>query len=387
MVSIAVSQTDRGALDQTASGAADVPWRAVFESLPAPALVLGRDGELIACNPAARVLLGRSVREGARCCRLLGCREDGDAPGAGCVSALARRGDSASVERQVQLDDGASAWVTAAPAGTAGEVVVMLNRLAGPAGLPRDELPPRLRVRALGRTRVESDETPLAGEWLGHRPGQLFKYLVCERGRVVTLEEQLDVFWPNAGRAGATSVRQAIHTLRDRLEPDRPKGKPSGYVIARTGGYELTPGRVWIDADDFEAQARTGLDALHNGAPERARSSLEAASRAYAGDFLADEPYADWALTERERLRDLAAQVLRGLANLALAGDDDEAAGEHLLRLAELEPLDIGAQSELLRLMLRRGRHSEAMRRYELVRRRYKRAFGSEPGFTLAELA
>ena len=29
--------------------------------------------------------------------------------------------------------------------------------------------------------------------------------------------------------------------------------------------------------------------------------------------------------------------------------------------------------------MLRRGRHSEALRRYELVRRRYKRTFGAEP--------
>ena len=33
--------------------------------------------------------------------------------------------------------------------------------------------------------------------------------------------------------------------------------------------------------------------------------------------------------------------------------------------------------------MLRRGRHSEALRRYELVRRRYKRTFGTEPGFAL----
>jgi DNA-binding SARP family transcriptional activator len=194
------------------------------------------------------------------------------------------------------------------------------------------------------------------------------------------------VFWPNAGRAGATSVRQAIHTLRDRLEPDRPKGKPSGYVVARTGGYELAPGRVWIDADDFEAHARAGLGAMQQGAVERARASLAAAARAYVGDFLADEPYAEWALLERARLRELAAEVLRGLAGLAHDAGDDEAAGEHLQRLAELEPLDLQAQRDLIALMLRRGRHSEALRRYELVRRRYRRAFGVEPGFALADL-
>ena len=363
-----------------------MPWRAAFEALPAPALLLAVDGALIAANPAARVVLGPVAQAGTPCCRFLGCRPPGDGLGAGCISELTRNGDQAHAERQIVLHDGAAAWLTAAPVGAGGEVVVMLNRLAGPAGLAREELPPRLRVRALGRTRLETDGAPIAGEWLGHRPGQLLKFLVCERGRVVTLEELLEVFWPAAGRAGATSVRQAIHTLRDRLEPDRPKGKASGYVVARTGGYELTPGRVWIDADDFEAHARAGLDALHNGATERADTSLTAAAAAYEGDFLADEPYAEWALAERERLRDLAGQVLRGLAGLKLSIGDQEAAGEHLQRLAELEPLDLEAQRDLIALMLRRGRHSEALRRYDLVRRRYKRTFGSEPGFTLAEL-
>ncbi len=360
------------------------PWREAFHSLPAPALVLGADGAMIACNAAAGTVLGVHARIGARCCELLGCRPAGNGPGAGCVSELVRDGDTALAERQVLLQDGAAAWLSAARAGSQGEVVVMLSRLAGPAGLPSEV--PRLRVRALGRTRLETETTPLVGEWLSHRPGQLLKYLVCERGRVVTLEELIEVFWPNGGRAGATSVRQAIHTLRDRLEPERPKGKPSGYVVARNRGYELTPGRVWIDADDFEAHARAGLAALHHGATERADASLSAAADAYAGDFLADEPYAEWALVERERLRDLAAQVLRGLAGLKLEAGEEQVAGGLLQRLAELEPLDMQAQRDLIALMVRRGRHSEALRRYELVRRRYMRAFGSEPEFTLAEL-
>jgi DNA-binding SARP family transcriptional activator len=367
------------------SAPAAVPWQEVFDALPAAALVLGPDGGLVACNPAARVLLGPLGKPGVRCCRFLGCRPPGEGPAAGCVSELARAGEGALAERQVQLHDGAAAWLSAAAAG-GGHVVVMLHRLAGPAGLAREELPPPLRVRTLGRTRIEGDADPVDDEWLGHRPGQLLKYLVCERGRVVPLEQLIEVFWPNAGRAGASSVRQAIHTLRDRLEPERPKGKPSGYVVARTGGYELAPGRVWIDADDFEAHARTGLQALQQGEAERADASLTAAAHAYGGDFLADEPYAEWALVERERLRELAAQVLRGLAGLKLSAGDDAAAAEHLQRLAELEPFDLEAQRELIALLLRRGRHSEALRRYELVRRRYKRAFGTEPGFTLAQL-
>ena len=368
-----------------AAPARGVAWDAAFEALPAAALVLDAAGRLLARNGAARVLLGVGAQTGARCCDILGCRPPGPGLADGCVTQLALRGDGALAERQIQLDDGAAAWISAVPS-AAGQVVVTLHRLAGPAGLAREDLPVRLTVRALGRTRLATETGVVDGEWLGHRPGQVLKYLVCERGRVVTMEELLEVFWPDAGRAGASSVRQAIHTLRDRLEPDRPKGKPSGYVVARKGGYELAPGRVEIDADDFEARARAGLDALQRGDAERARFDLTAAAAVYGGNFLADEPYAEWALAERERLRDLDAQVLRGLARLSTADGDDAGAAEHLQALVELEPLDLPAQRDLIALMLRRGRHSEALRRYELVRRRYKRTFGTEPGFELSDL-
>ncbi len=355
----------------------EVVWEAAFEALPEAALVLDGDGVLLAVNDAARGLLGRRAVAGTTCCSLLGCREGA------CASVLARAGERRQL--QVDLDDGALAW--AAPVVTAaGQVVVTLHRAAGPTGLAREDLPERLAIRALGRTRLGDGSDGEAREWLSHRPGQLLKYLVCERGRVVPLEELIETFWPNAGRAGASNVRQAIHTLRDRLEPERPRGRASGYVIARAGGYELAPNRIAIDADDFEARARAGLEALRREEPVRAETELTAAARAYGGDFLADEPYAEWALAERDRLRDLAAQVLRGLAGLQRAGGDEDAAAARLQRLVELEPLDLEAQRELLELMLRRGRHSEAARRYELVRRRYKRTFGTEPPFALHEL-
>jgi len=100
-----------------------------------------------------------------------------------------------------------------------------------------------------------------------------------------------------------------------------------------------------------------------------------------------DEPYADWALGQRDRLRDLAVQILRGLAALQRDAGELEAAVGHLQRLAELEPFDLQAQRDLLSLLIQRGRHSEALRRYDVVRRRWKRAFGEDPDLSLGELA
>jgi DNA-binding SARP family transcriptional activator len=81
-------------------------------------------------------------------------------------------------------------------------------------------------------------------------------------------------------------------------------------------------------------------------------------------------------LAERVRLRSTAGRVLRALARLHLRAGELDAASEQLQRLAELEPLDADAQRQLLTLLLRRGRRSEAARRYEVVRRRFHRAFG-----------
>jgi DNA-binding SARP family transcriptional activator len=297
------------------------------------------------------------------------------------------------VRVDVVRDDGerVGAWITATRLESGDAVLIQMR--SGQAGDRRRrteqhwEAGRRLRIRALGRTRLETGDGPLAGEWLGHRPGEVLKYLICERGRIVSLEELLEVFWPTAGRSGAANVRQAIHTLRDRLEPARSGHGSSLFIEGRKGGYEISREHVWIDADEFETVAGAGIAALNRGDDQAAYAALERAASLYGGDFLADEPYADWALGQRDRLRDLAVQVLRGLAALQRDAGELEAAVGHLQRLAELEPFDLQAQRDLLSLLIQRGRHSEALRRYDVVRRRWKRAFGEDPDLSLGELA
>jgi DNA-binding SARP family transcriptional activator len=176
-----------------------------------------------------------------------------------------------------------------------------------------------------------------------------------------------------------------MHALRRRLEPRRAHRAESQFVVTRGGGYQLDRARVTIDADVFQELAQMGLDAAAAGRP--ARRQLAEAARLYGGDFLADEPYAEWALAERDRLRDLAARTLQVLSGLDRAAADLDAAYRHLRRLAELEPLDTHVQRELLEVCLRLGRRTEASRRYGALRVRTMRELGQEPGFSLADLA
>ncbi len=372
-----------------------IAYRAVFEFFPNGIVVVDSRGQVQGTNLRAKALFGPLLeRDRLRCCDLFDCRRAGTPLADHCITELSLSHEGPLPELRIDLPGVAAArsvWVTGAPYGGA-EPAVVLQVRPGVAGDRRRRTEPhwmggpQLRVFTLGRSRVESGEGPLAGEWLGHRPGHVLKYLVCHRERIVPTDELIETFWPDAGRKGVTSVRQAVHTLRDRLEPDRPKHGGSAFVASRSGGYELERAFVWIDADDFEQSVREGLRARNQDDIETAEVALSRATGLYRGDFLAEEIYADWAHGERDRLRDLAAQALRSLASIRAGHGDLEGASEQLHRLGELEPYDMDAQRELLGMLVRRGRHNEAARRFELLRKRYLKTFGEEPPVDLATI-
>ena len=195
------------------------------------------------------------------------------------------------------------------------------------------------------------------------------------------------MLWPSAGSQGLTSLRQAVHGLRDRLEPDREKHSPSRFVLGRPSAYELDMANTVVDADEFDREATGALLTLERSGGAAADAQLARAAQLYRGEFLAEEPYADWVLRERGRLQGLATCVLRALADAHLSTGQLSAATSVLQRLTDVDPLDLEAQRDLIAALIRLGRHGEAARRFDLVRRQFQRTFGCEPGFALADLA
>ena len=181
-------------------------------------------------------------------------------------------------------------------------------------------------------------------------------------------------------------MRYYVHALRGYLEPDRPARQTSAFVVHARGGYALDLRHLEIDADEFERDVRAGLAAMEAGDASRAREHLGTALALYRGDFLADEPYAEWASDERDRLRQLAGRALHALADADEATGDLDAATDNLERLVSMEPYDLDVHRRLLTLCLRRGRRTDAVRRYASLRRRMLSVFGEDLDFTLADL-
>lgn len=372
----------------------------VFEGYPYAILVVRGDGAVVAHNGAARSLLGARAERLAdlgpgTACDLVGCRRpDGPLEGI-CLFERALESADPLPEVRVDLPPGsgaAAAWVTAAPLPRQPDRVAVELR-PGQAHDRRRRTDPhwtrgaRLRIFALGRTRVESAEGPIRGRWLENRPGQLLKYLVTERHRSVYADEIAEKLWPDAGIRSLQGVRYYVHALRDRLEPGRPARAPSSFVLWQDGGYSLDRARVSIDAEEFEREVSVGLAAARRGDDQRACEHLRRGLSFYGGDFLADEPYAEWAIGERDRLRGLAADALRALAAIKERTGDLAGAAADMERLTDLEPFDVDVHRELISLTLRRGRRTEALRRYSALRHRMLNTFGEDLDFTLAELA
>ena len=385
---------ERRARPRRAADARAVLASAVYEQLPYGLVIADEQGSVLSANPAA-IEMGWRFGEAApptACREVFACRKSDGPCQHGCLVERAARGGEPLPELRIDLAAGSpvsAVWVTTVPLD---EACVLLHLRPGDARDRRRRSEshwikdPELTIKALGRTRVDSREGPLGGNWLQQRPGQILKYLICERDRVVQAEEIAEALWPYSGRQALSSVRHFVHALRDKLEPGRARHTTTPFIITVRGGYAINRRHVRIDADVFSQAARDGLNAAQRGDDEGASELLELAISLYRGDLLEDEPYAEWAMAERDRLRGMATDALRTLARIALARGDHATAVSQLERLGEFEPFDTDVHRELLRVLLSVGRRSEAVRRYQTFRARLSKEFNTQPGFTLADL-
>ena len=366
---------------------------AALDALPYGVLILGAEGVLLHANAAARTLVASIGTAAAQHCgALLGCRIEGGPCERSCMAERAAEAASPSPEIRVDMPGGVAPgalWVTAAPLQPGSGALALMHVRPGQRRdrRRRSEVRwmsgPELRIRALGRTHVEALEDSVDGRWLSQRPGQVLKYLLCNRDRVVPVDEIAESIWPGSGRQTVANTRYVIHRLREKLEPRRVAYDSPAFVIADGGGYSLDRERVWIDVDEFEQSVEDARAAMARMESATANRYLEHAVELYRGDFLLDEPYADWARDERHRLAGLASYALRIATALAHERGDVAAALRYLEKLARLEPYDASVYRELVQVLLGQGRRGDAKRRYDRFSERLRREFGEEPDFDL----
>jgi ATP/maltotriose-dependent transcriptional regulator MalT/DNA-binding SARP family transcriptional activator len=231
-----------------------------------------------------------------------------------------------------------------------------LSRLLPPAAEPP------LVVQTLGRFRLLRDGEPIPpASWQSRKARDLLKILIARRGRPTPREYLMEALWPRQDPTKLGSrLSVLLSTARSVLDPEK-RLDPDSFIAADAGAVWLQIENVPVDVERFLTAAADGLALLRAGAPEAA-GRLAEAEAAYAGEFLEEDAYEDWAVGLREEARSTYVDVVRALAEDATARGDADAAARFYRRVLERDPYDEPAHLGLVGVLDSAGRHGEARR-------------------------
>ncbi|MGI8549626.1 MAG: response regulator, partial [Dehalococcoidia bacterium] len=199
------------------------------------------------------------------------------------------------------------------------ELLIRLQRLLrrSPRFAPTE--PGRLRVYTLGSLRVYRDDALLFDESWRNKPAKtIFKLLFTYRGQRYPKDVLVEELWPETKPdAAANRLRVAIHELRKMLAGPRGKTKAPNYIGQQEGAYFFDAGvACWSDSGAFEEAVQKGRELAQGEELDDALHSYQRAEALYQGDYLRDDPFFEWTVSTRERLREVHLSMLSDVARI-----------------------------------------------------------------------
>ena len=180
------------------------------------------------------------------------------------------------------------------------------------------------------------------------RGSPMLKYLLAAPGHKAERARIAAALWPaSPPAAAATNLRVSLHALKTALA-----GLPA--IEARDGNVRLLPDHWKIDADVFERNAATALQARY-----AEEGDLLQLLKHYRGPFLGQDAETNWIAPRRLRLESLYRSLLLRYAQLPHAQYEFglEAQLRHFL---DDRPEDCEVASALAEILAARGQASEA---------------------------
>jgi WD40 repeat protein/DNA-binding SARP family transcriptional activator len=230
-----------------------------------------------------------------------------------------------------------------------------------------------MQFRILGPLEVHSDHGD-AVTLGGRKPRAVLAVLLLNANEPVSAERLAGALWGE--EAPAAAVR-TVHVHVSRLR----KALGDGEIVTTTpAGYRLRVQPGELDAERFEQLVEQGRSVLASGRADEAAATLRESESLWRGRPLADLAYEPFAHTEIARLEE------QRLAALELRVEADAAAGRHaelvseLRRLVAEHPTRERLAAQLMLVLYRCGRQTEALEVYREARRTLADEIGVEPG-------
>lgn len=236
---------------------------------------------------------------------------------------------------------------------------------------------PAVRCAVLGPIEVVGADGRLLTP-AGALQRRLLAMLLLRRDRVVSVDSIAEALWPERlPDDHAAAVHTHVFRLRRRL-PDLP-------IDQRAPGYRLADDALAVDADEFERSVADGV-ARRTGDPLRALEDLDRAIALWRGRPFVDLADSADASIEADRLEQVLVRAqeerLDALLDLGRADevvpDADSLVARH--------PLSERPREVLMRALAATGRHADALRTYDDLRRLLAVELGIEPSARLQAL-
>ncbi|MCD6555126.1 MAG: AAA family ATPase [Anaerolineae bacterium] len=235
-----------------------------------------------------------------------------------------------------------------------------------------------LQVRLFGSLELVWGSDSLSTS-LSARSRSLLAYLVLHHDRPIPRDRLAGLFWPERPDSRARrALSQALWQIRSALGP------AAGRLEAerRSVTFRLHSADRF-DVEEFENQVEKA-----KGWWQKASTCiplLASAVRLYRADLL-EECYDDWALLERERLRELYLGALEQLITLHKQQSDYEQALTYAQQLVAADPLRESGHLELMRLYHLLGRPHAALTQFATLHHLLAEELGVSPASSTVAL-
>jgi DNA-binding SARP family transcriptional activator len=248
--------------------------------------------------------------------------------------------------------------------------------------------PLRLRARLFGDLEVKLSGEPVpVWTWRSKKAVSLLALLLHHQGDPVHRDHAMEALWPEGDpERGSKNLNVALTATRRGLEQIHPDGSK---CLRRQGSfYRIAPEVIeWLDVAEFldlagEATARAAAGDLE-AAEQSAVRALDLAGE----DYLASEPYTEWAVRERTRLSELSSDLSVRSAEWLLDLDRIDPALARARSALARQPLSERAWMVVMRSYLSRGDRVAALNAYDECVRQFAEQLSIDPSVELRNLA
>jgi DNA-binding SARP family transcriptional activator len=234
----------------------------------------------------------------------------------------------------------------------------------------------RLCIYCFGEFRVFENDR-LVKDWPNSKSKIVFKYLLSQRDRAASKEVLMGQFWPDASQSRArNSLNVAIYHIRHNFISN----KKFPFILFQNDRYFLNPKlNIWVDVDEFDHLVHQADQLEREQQFDDAIDVYQTAEKLYLGDYLSEDIYEDWSISQRQDMRQKHLKSLKKIRTFNFNKKAYESCISYCKKAIEVESCDEEAHRQIMCCYSRLDQVNLAIRQFHLCVESLKRELNLPP--------